>query len=161
MDIDHPGGVDIVGSLPSSFFDVRFVGEMVPGHRPEMGLTAGSNCQRYAYAVLRHFGLSVPDLRSSDLWVDQGSTMAVANPAALDLVLYAPTRDPWGAHVGVFLGGSSVLHLCQEVGVPAVWDFDDFADRDRYREQLGFKRVRRPDQDSGGCSPQGLGGAGR
>ena len=52
--------------------------------------------------------------------------MAVANPAALDLVLYAPTRDPWGAHVGVFLGGSSVLHLCQEVGVPAVWDFDDF-----------------------------------
>ncbi len=118
---------------------VRYVGEMVPGHRPEMGLTAGSNCQRYAYAVLRHFALSVPDLRSSDLWVDQGSTMSVANPAALDLVLYAPTRDPWGAHVGVFLGGSSVLHLCEEVGVPAVWDFDDFADRDRYREQLGFK----------------------
>ena len=121
---------------------VRYVGEMVPGHRPEMGLTAGSNCQRYAYAVLRHFALSVPDLRSSDLWVDQGSTMSVANPAALDLVLYAPTRDPWGAHVGVFLGGSSVLHLCQEVGVQsgvqAVWDFDDFR---RSRSLPGTARI--------------------
>ncbi len=28
--IDHPGGVGIVGNLPSSFFDVRYVGEMVP-----------------------------------------------------------------------------------------------------------------------------------
>jgi hypothetical protein len=34
-----------------------------------------------------------------------------------------------------------VLHLSQEVGRPAVWSFDDFADRPRYSTIIGYKRV--------------------
>jgi hypothetical protein len=34
-----------------------------------------------------------------------------------------------------------VLHLSKEVGVPVVWDFDEFASRERYRVRIGFKRA--------------------
>ena len=115
---------------------------MIPGREPELGLTEGSNCQRYAYAVLRHFGLLVPDLRSSELWADGGLLTTVTEPEPLDLVLFAASPDPWGAHVGVYLGGSAGLHLCKEVGVPVGWGFKDFAERERYRSFIGFKRVR-------------------
>jgi hypothetical protein len=134
--------VDILSSLPASYFNVAYEGEMVPGHRPDLGLSAGANCQRFATAVLRHLGLELPDLRSNELWLDDLATEVVAEPQPLDLVLYGAKPDPWGAHVGVCLGGSSVLHLCAEVGRPAVWDFTDFAARPRYRTRIGFKRVR-------------------
>ena len=66
----------------------------------------------------------------------------MSEPEPLDLVLFAGSPDPWGAHVGVSLGGAEVLHLCKEVGVPVVWEFEDFAERERYRSLIGFKRVR-------------------
>jgi cell wall-associated NlpC family hydrolase len=139
-------GMDsVLGSLPASFLEVPFSERMIPGRDPELGLTAGSNCQRYAYAVLQHFGLSVPDFRSSELWTDEAFVTTVPDPAPLDLVLYAATPDEWGAHVGVYLGANAVLHLCKEIGVPVVWDFEDFAARERYRWLIGFKRVRRPE----------------
>ena len=133
--------VDVLAKLPSSFLDVPYEGTMIPGHKPELGLKAGANCQRFAYEVLRYFGRDVPDLRSSDLWSDQEPTVDPDEPAPLDLVLFGSSEVPWGAHVGVYLGGSEVLHLCQEVGTPAVWSFTDFAARDRYRTRIGFKRV--------------------
>src|SRR5688500_16873205 len=133
----------VLESLPASFFEVVFSERMIPGRQPELGLTAGSNCQRYAYAVLQHFGLSVPDFRSSELWTDEEFVTTVSDPAPLDLVLYAASPEPWGAHVGVYLGAKTVLHLCKEIGVPVVWDFTDFATRERYRSLIGFKRVRR------------------
>lgn len=34
---------------------------------------------------------------------------AISEP--LDLVLYAPSLDPWGAHVGVCLRDTGVLHV--------------------------------------------------
>ena len=132
----------VLAALPPEFLQVRFSERMTPGREPELGLTEGSNCQRYAYAVLRHFGLSVPDLRSSELWADEELLTTVSEPEPLDLVLFAANPDPWGAHVGVYLGGVAVLHLCKEVGVPIVWDFNDFAERERYRSLIGFKRVR-------------------
>lgn len=133
----------VLAALPPEFLQVRFSERMIPGREPDLGLTEGSNCQRYAYAVLRHFGLSVPDLRSSELWADEELlTIVSGDPQPLDLVLFAASPDPWGAHVGVYLGGPEVLHLCKEVGVPVVWDFKDFAERERYRSLIGFKRVR-------------------
>ena len=48
------------GSLAPDFLQVSFSERMIPGREPELRLTKGSNCQRYADAVLRHFGLSVP-----------------------------------------------------------------------------------------------------
>lgn len=65
---------------------------------------------------------------------------AISEP--LDLVLYAPSLDPWGAHVGVCLRDTGVLHLCEEVGLAAVWDFKAFAARARYQSCIGFKRTR-------------------
>jgi hypothetical protein len=139
----HSEGMDaVLAALPPEFLQVSFSERMIPGRQPELGLTAGSNCQRYTYAVLRHFGLSVPDLRSSDLWADEELLTTVSEPESLDLVLFAASPDPWGAHVGVYLGQAAVLHLCKEIGVPVVWEFKDFAERERYASLIGFKRVR-------------------
>jgi hypothetical protein len=137
------GWTPVLAALPPEFLQVRFSERLIPGRQPELGLTAGSNCQRYAYSVLRVFGLSVPDLRSSDLWADEELLATVSEPEPLDLALFAAIPEPWGAHVGVYLGGAAVLHLCKEIGVPVVWDFKDFAERDRYASLIGFKRVRR------------------
>ncbi|BDM70963.1 hypothetical protein HEK616_44500 [Streptomyces nigrescens] len=110
-------------------------------------LAGGANCQRYAYAVLRHFGLWVPPLRSAELWADTRTTRRAGRPRPLDLVLFdaGPDQDRpegYGAHVGVHLGPDAVLHLCREVGRPAVWRYADFAARARYARFLGAKRVR-------------------
>lgn len=110
-------------------------------------LAGGANCQRYAYAVLRHFGLGVPPLRSAELWADTRATRRAGRPRPLDLVLFdaGPNGDRpegYGAHVGVHLGPDAVLHLCREVGRPAVWCYADFAARTRYARFLGIKRVR-------------------
>lgn len=111
-------------------------------------LAGGANCQRYAYAVLRHFGLLVPPLRSAELWADDRATRRAGRPRPLDLVLFdggpATGRPPgYGAHVGVHLGPDQVLHLCREAGRPVVWRYADFAARPRYRRFLGAKRVLR------------------
>lgn len=123
---DDAGG----GSAPDAFAD----------------LARGANCQRYAYAVLRHFGLPIPPLRSAELWADDRATRRADPPQPLDLVLFdsgpAEGRPPgYGAHVGVHLGPDQVLHLCREAGLPAVWRYADFAARPRYRRFLGAKRA--------------------
>jgi hypothetical protein len=130
-----------MGDLPKTFWTVPYVGRMIPGFRPEVGLAEGANCQRYAYAVLAHFGRPVPPLRSDELWQDTESTRVVDTWDALDLLLFSPTDDPYGAHVGVFVADDQVLHLCAEAGVPAVWGLADFAKRDRYRVLIGAKRA--------------------
>ncbi|GAB7029766.1 cell wall hydrolase [Streptomyces sp. NPDC021749] len=119
-----------------------------PGGSDGFGdLAEGANCQRYAYAVLRHFGLWVPPLRSAELWADTRATRQAGRPRPLDLVLFdaGPVRgrpEGYGAHVGVHLGLDAVLHLCREVGRPAVWRYGDFAARARYARFLGAKRLR-------------------
>jgi hypothetical protein len=134
--------------LPDSFWEVRYVGARYPGSpavlaRP--GLADGANCQLFAYEVLRHFGYDPPDLRSSELWEDSGSTRHVTAPRPLDLVLVNASKDAWGAHIGVWAGEDrgegQVVHLCAEAGRPALWTLAMFAARPSYRELVGFKRV--------------------
>jgi hypothetical protein len=130
--------------LPDSFWEVRYVGARYPGSpavRARPGLADGANCQLFAYEVLRHFGYDPPDLRSSELWDDTGSTQRVAVPRPLDLVLVNTSKDPWGAHVGVWADEDQVLHLCAETGRPALWNLAQFAARPSYRELVGYKRV--------------------
>ncbi|MFI1535149.1 hydrolase [Streptomyces anandii] len=134
----------LLDRLPPALLDVPYVGSRHPGSaavaaRPD--LAAGANCQVYAYAVLRHFGLAPPALRSGELWADTRATVRVTRPRPLDLALFAPSHDPYGAHVGVWAGEDRVLHLCAEAGRPAVWDLAEFAERERYRVLIGFKRV--------------------
>ncbi|MFE1172385.1 cell wall hydrolase [Streptomyces sp. NPDC058773] len=135
-----------------------------PAGRPAPGpfddLDRGANCQRYAYAVLRHFGLLIPPLRSAELWADTRATHRVDRPQPLDLVLFdggpAAGRPPgYGAHVGVHLGPDEVLHLCREAGRPVVWRYADFAARPRYGRFLGTKRVKRAGR-APGAEPPGL-----
>jgi hypothetical protein len=138
----HP---DLPELLPPELLQVRYAAARYPGSpavaaRP--GLADGANCQLYAYAVLDHFGVRVPPLRSSELWTDRTATRVVPTPEQpLDLLLFGPTRDPDGAHVALWLGPDRVLHLCREVGHPAFWPLDAFLARERYRVLIGTKRV--------------------
>jgi cell wall-associated NlpC family hydrolase len=106
-------------------------------------LIDGANCQRYAYAVVALFGRYVPRLRSSELW-SAAELEPVASGAIrpLDLVLFNSTRNPYGAHVGVAMPDDEVLHLCSEVGRPAVWPLAAFGQRERYKTLLGGLRAR-------------------
>ncbi|WP_329140410.1 C40 family peptidase [Streptomyces sp. NBC_01476] len=133
--------------LPARFWNVPYAGGRFPGSAAVArvpGLTAGANCQLFAYEVLRHFGLRPPGLRSRELWEDGEATVRVAVARPLDLVLFNATDDAYGAHVGVWAGGGEVLHLCAEAGRPAVWSLADFAARERYRVLVGAKRVTGP-----------------
>lgn len=137
---------EVLARVPAHLWAVPYVGARFPGspavaERP--GLRAGANCQLFAYAVLDHFGLTAPAVRSSELWEDTEATARVRNAGPLDLVLVNATGDPWGAHVGVWVGDEQVLHLCAEIGRPAVWRMSEFAARRRYRVLIGFKRVLR------------------
>lgn len=106
-------------------------------------LVHGANCQRYAYAVLELFGRRVPPYRSSELWeetdLERSDRMGARD---LDLVLFNDRAESWGAHIAVVVG-TDLLHLCAEVGRPALWDWTDFAARDRYREVVGLIRIPR------------------
>ena len=105
----------------------------------------GANCQRFAYDVLELFGRNVPPHRSSELWDDPNlDHVAPTDARDLDLALFNPGADPWGAHVGVVLGGR-LLHLCAEAGRPALCLWSDFAARKRYATLVGVIRV--PDDD--------------
>jgi cell wall-associated NlpC family hydrolase len=134
----------LLHQLPAAFWTVPYVGSRFPGAPGGTGLSGleeGANCQLFAYAVLRHFSLAPPDLRSSELWADTRATARVSVAQPLDLVLFNATDDAYGAHVGVWVTEGRVLHLCAEVGRPAVWEATDFAKRQRYRVLIGFKRV--------------------
>ena len=128
-------------SIPIHFFDVYYDGSKYPGSSKCKGVKNGANCQYFAYELLRHFGLVVPDLRSSDLCEDKSSTKKVKVLQLLDLVLFNKTRDSYGAHVGVYLGNDKIIHLSKEVGYPTVWDFKDFKKRENYKVFVGAKRV--------------------
>ncbi|MFJ8196404.1 hydrolase [Streptomyces sp. NPDC096152] len=130
--------------LPAALRTVPYAASRFPGSpavaaRPDPA--AGANCQLYAYAVLRHFGLAPPPLRSSELWADTRDTVRVPRPRPLDLLLFNAVDDAYGAHVGVWADEDRVLHLCAEAGRPAVWTPADFAARERYRVLVGVKRV--------------------
>ncbi|MET9293939.1 cell wall hydrolase [Streptomyces sp. NPDC003077] len=165
---------DALSHLPAALRHTPYAGARHPGTvvgadgpwDAVASAATGANCQLYAYAVLAHFGHRLPPLRSAELWADTTATAPV-HPALppdlvpLDLVLFdggpVPGRpDGYGAHVGVHLGPDRVLHLCREVGRPAVWSYADFSARARYARFLGAKRAHRarlPDRN--GLTPPG------
>lgn len=125
--------------LPLHFFEVPYVAAQIPAGDNSVG--RGANCQRYAYAVLRHCGLVLPPFRSSELWSDTDYTDVVTGDLApLDMVLFAADSHPHGAHVGLWTGADGVLHLAKSVGLPAIWSLEQFAERTEYRVLIGAKR---------------------
>jgi hypothetical protein len=116
---------------------VHAVGRARQRHPPSW--LDGSNCQRFAYGVLALFGLACPPLWSSDLWDDRAAAAVVRDPEPLDLMLYNKTADPFSAHVAVWMAPGEILHLCHEIGVPAIWPPAMFAIRPRYATLIGLK----------------------
>ena len=80
------------------------------------GLSQGANCQVYAYALLGHFGVKFPPLRSSELWADETATLRVDTFEPLDLLLFNRTLEPFGAHVALCMGDGLAVHLSRAVG---------------------------------------------
>ena len=127
--------------IPPRFLEVTYDSAKYPGSGECNGIENGANCQYFAYEFLRHFGLSVPGLRSSELWEDSVYTREVHSFEPLDLIFFNKNEDPYGAHIGVYLGDNEVFHLSKEVGRPAIWDMHEFKKRPQYSYVLGGKRV--------------------
>ena len=127
---------------PAWVFEAPYSAAAHPQQSQRRPIGEGANCQRYAYGILALFGQTVPNHRSSELWDDVGfDHPAVHDAANLDVALFSPDGSAWGAHVAVVMG-DRLLHLSAEVGRPAVWRWDDFAARDRYRRLVGLVRCR-------------------
>jgi len=106
-------------------------------------LSQSPNCQNFAYALLEHFGHGISPFRSSDLWDDTWETVVVAGElAALDLLLFNRTSNPWGAHVALHLGDGLAIHLSKKESTPVIWPFSRFQTLPEYRVFIGAKRLR-------------------
>jgi hypothetical protein len=119
---------------------MRYDARCYPGS--SFQLDGHGNCQTFAYAALRHFGRTVPDLRSSELWADREFTFETEPFAPLDIVLFNSSPNAFGAHLGIYVGCERVLHLSKQAGIPAVWTLDEFARNPRYCVRIGAKRTR-------------------
>ncbi|MBU1304042.1 MAG: C40 family peptidase [Alphaproteobacteria bacterium] len=133
--------VNLFDALPEVFRQVRYDGSRIPDGTHD--LSAGANCQRYAYAVLSHFGVNVPPFRSSELWADHQSSAVVTRFEPLDLLLFSRDGAAYGAHVAVYVGEGQALHLAKSVGTPAIWSLHRFPELPAYQLLLGGKRARR------------------
>ena len=136
---EHPGRYPGV-LLPPRFFDVRYNGAAIPqdGRRD---LSAGANCQLFAYALLAANGRNVPDFRSSELWADEAVTARISELEPLDLLLFHDKPDAYGAHIAVYLGRGEAIHLSKHEGRPVIWPLERFAQEPRYAVFVGAKRV--------------------
>lgn len=130
--------------IPQKFLDARYDASKYPGSANCTGVENGANCQYFAYELLRHYGYVVPDLRSSDLWEDTIHTTKVDELVSFDILFFNKGADPYGAHLGVYLREGEILHLSKEVGVPAIWGFEEFEECPKYKTFLGAKRIKKP-----------------
>ncbi|MCI4667393.1 MAG: C40 family peptidase [Bacteroidia bacterium] len=126
--------------LPPDFFKIHYKGTIYPG--VSFGnILEGANCQVFAYEVLKLNGISIPPLRSSELWEDSAYTTRVNEPKPLDLVLLHKEPKAYGAHVGLYWGEGRVLHLSKANRFPKIERLDDMLKLDKYKFLIGFKRI--------------------
>jgi len=103
-------------------------------------LDAGANCQRFAFALLEHFGYEMAPMRSSELWADRKYTRRVSRMRLCDILMFNREERAWGAHLAVYVGNGRAIHLSKTVGLPAIWELGEFARYPRYTVLLGIKR---------------------
>lgn len=128
----------MLDQIPQFFFSVRYNSEKYPGNAN--GIIEGANCQQFCFELLRYFGFEIGVMRSSDLWVDNEWTRQVSEPEVFDLLLFNDSEESYGAHVGIYIGDDQVLHLSKEIGVPIVWNINEFFVRSSYKALVGIKR---------------------
>lgn len=127
-------------TIPTHFLTVPYNAAIYPGVVHPTDLSAGANCQVFAYALLAHFGIAFPPLRSSELWADTGHSHMVSVFQPLDLLLFGKTSDAFGAHVAVYVGEGEAIHLSRAIGRPIEWPVAEFAAHENYRVLIGGKR---------------------
>lgn len=130
----------LLRDVPAEFWDVPWDANRYPGAVPRGELALGADDNLFAYELLAQLGKRIPDLRSAELWLDTDWTRVVLTPQPLDLVLFHDREQAFGAHCGVVCSETEVVHLCKEVGRPAVWTFAQFAATPRYSHLIGYKR---------------------
>ena len=135
-------GGDYSVNIPPDFWETRYNVACYPGMPNWNGLADGANCQQFAYVLLRYNGLTVPDLRSKELWEDTKQSDVVTEFQPLDLLLFNRTSDPWGAHIAVFMGNDEAIHLARKVGVPVIWPVSHFLLQPEYSCLIGAKRIK-------------------
>lgn len=130
-------------TIPPALMTARYNGANYPGAPDVRGIEGGANCQQFAYTLLRLNGYVVPDLRSSELWADElHSQRVIGALQPADLMLWHDRPDPWGAHVGVFIGDGRAVHLAKALRTPVIWRLETFVSRPEYRVYIGAKRMR-------------------
>jgi hypothetical protein len=143
--------------VPSEFRCIPYDSDRHPGSEV-FDVNKGANCQLWAYALLKHFGIEVPPFRSSELWEDTECSHAVQGLEPLDLLLFNATESSWGAHVAVYLGDDLVAHLSRHIGRPEVCALEQMLRNPKYRVLVGAKRIKasnQPMQPTQSCGPRG------
>jgi len=125
--------------IPARFLKVRYNGAAHP-HASLTGLEAGANCQRFAFALLEHFGYAIAPMRSRELWADRRFTRRVHRMRPCDILMFNREEKAWGAHLAMYVGNGRAIHLSKALGLPAIWDLAEFARCPRYKILLGIKR---------------------
>jgi len=136
--------------IPPEFMNIPYDPDRYP-QSAKFDFEKGANCQLWAYAILNHFGVQVPPLRSSELWKDEKATETVDDFKPLDILLFNDTDNPWGAHVAVYLGDNIVAHLSQKNGFPEICTVSDMLRRPKYKILIGAKRIKSPNK---GTAPE-------
>lgn len=129
-------------NIPRDFFETRYNSSCYPGMPNWAGLKDGANCQQFAYEILRHNGLYLPNFRSKELWEDTTYTEVVSEFSPFDLLLFHRSPDPWGAHVAVCVGNGEALHLARKIGIPVIWRLQEFTKLPEYSCLIGGKRIK-------------------
>jgi len=129
--------------IPEYFFEVTYKASHYPGSAKTNGLEGGANCQVFAYEFLGYFGLEIPDFRSSELWEDTTFTKKIQNVEdlePLDILLWNKKEKVWGAHVGVYIGENSVIHLSKQNVYPKIQTLEEVSENPLYKVFIGAKR---------------------
>jgi lipoprotein Spr len=133
----------IVSQIPKRFWDIRFDPDHDVDAQILKGIDESPNCQNFAYEILRHFGRTIPNFRSSNLWEDTDHTVVVSDYQPLDLLLFNRTQMAWGAHVALCVGEGDAIHLSKKFSAPVVWPIERFTEQVEYRVLIGAKRTLR------------------
>ena len=129
--------------IPEEFLKISYDGNRHP-QSAVFDFHQGENCQLFAYVLLKHFGVTIPPFRSSQLWEDTEFTQVVHELEPLDLLLLNDTPSSWGAHVAVDLGDHTVIHLSKKVGRPSICSLPELQLEPKYKVFIGAKRSRHP-----------------
>jgi lipoprotein Spr len=129
--------------IPEHFWRIRYDQNHDPNTPTLPSISDSPNCQNFAYALLKHFGFEIFPFRSSNLWLDSSETYVVSDELrSLDLLLFNRTKNPWGAHVALYLGEDHAIHLSKKQSEPVIWPLAQFLQLAEYRNFIGAKRLR-------------------